>query len=74
MYGFAHEVFEAGLDERVDDKTIEDLTDSDGLCSGYLEPGLYMVQTDKEGYRYFEQSIIIKDMELNLIELTLLKL
>jgi hypothetical protein len=62
------------LDDSTETETIENFSDSEGLCSGSLQPGLYMVQTSKEGYQYFEKSIIIKDIDLNLIELTLSRL
>jgi len=62
------------LDDPSDSKVILNITDSEGTSNGGLIPGLYLLQTRKDGYAYQEKSILIKASDLNLIELNLKKL
>ena len=62
------------LDDPGDSKVILNITDSEGTSNGGLMPGLYLLQTRKDGYAYQEKSILIKASDLNLIELNLKKL
>jgi len=62
------------LDDPGNSKVLLDITDSGGTCNGGLMPGLYLLQTRKDGYAYQEKSILIEASDLNLIELNLRKL
>jgi len=62
------------LDDPGNSKVLLDITDSEGTCTGGLMPGLYVLQTRKNGYAYQEKSVMIEASDLNLIELTLRKL
>jgi len=62
------------LDDPGNSKVLFDITDSEGTCTGGLMPGLYVLQTRKNGYAYQEKSVMIEASDLNLIELTLRKL
>jgi len=62
------------LDDPGNSKVLFDITDSEGTCTGGLMPGLYVLQTRKNGYAYQEKSVLIEASDLNLIELTLRKL
>jgi serine/threonine protein kinase/5-hydroxyisourate hydrolase-like protein (transthyretin family) len=50
-----------------------DLTDMEGTCSANLVPGLYVFRTSRSGYNYQEQSVMIQDSIMNLIEFNLSK-
>ncbi|MCH7753889.1 serine/threonine protein kinase [candidate division KSB1 bacterium] len=62
------------LDDPGNSKMLFAITDSEGTCTGGLMPGLYVLQTRKNGYAYQEKSVMIEASDLNLIELTLRKL
>ncbi len=62
------------LDNTANSKVLLDITDSEGTCNGGIMPGLYLIQTRKNGYAYQEKSVSIEASDLNLIELNLRKL
>jgi len=62
------------LDDPDNSTVVLNITDSEGTSNGGLRPGLYLIQTRKDGYAYQEKSILIKTSDLNLIELNLKKL